>query len=188
MAAAGLLLGGVVREWNFFFRLSPVEACRALYDFQPFPEAVALGEFLRARAAPDARIAVLGSEPEIYFHARRRSATGYIYTYPLTEPQPFAARMRAEMLREIAAAQPQFIVQARGPTSWLYRPGAHSRIDELCRAATPADYRLIAAADFFRDEARVVWHWPPAPVPAATNAARELLVFERVAPGAGHPR
>ena len=46
-------------------------------------------------------MAVLGSEPEIYFLARRHSATGYIYTYGLMEAQPFARRMQDEMIREI---------------------------------------------------------------------------------------
>lgn len=182
LAATALFIGGVSRERNFFFRLSPVEACRSLYGFQPFPEAAALGEFIRSNTPPAARIAVLGSEPEIYFHARRRSATGYVYTYPLTEPQPFAAQMREEMRREIEIAQPQFIVQARGPTSWLHRPGARKHIDELCAAVTTTNYQLIAACEVFANEGRVVWHWPPAALPAPTNAACELLLFERVAP------
>jgi len=56
-------------------------------------EAIAVAKLLRENSADTARVAVMGSEPEIYFLSRRHSATGYIYTYGLMEPQPFARRM-----------------------------------------------------------------------------------------------
>ena len=86
---------------------------------EPFPEAEEVSRVLRASSNPDARIAVIGSEPEIYFLSRRHSATGYIYTYPLMEPQPFAHRMQVEMISEIETNAPEFIVFARVDSSWL---------------------------------------------------------------------
>src|SRR5207253_2103843 len=103
---AFLFAKGVARERQLFFELSPVEACRSLYAFQPFPESLAIADYIRTHSPPDAPIAVLGSEPQIYFYAHRRSATGYIYTYPLMERQPFAWQMQAEMSQEIQAAKP----------------------------------------------------------------------------------
>ena len=47
------------------------------------------------------QLRVLGSEPEIYFYSHRHSATGYIYTYALMEPQKYARQMQEEMIREI---------------------------------------------------------------------------------------
>jgi len=47
----------------------------------------------QAHTNPTDTIAVLGSEPEIYFYSHRISATGYIYTYPLMEPQRYAVQM-----------------------------------------------------------------------------------------------
>ena len=52
---------------------------------------------LREHSAPDARIAILGSEPEILFYARRHSATGYIYMYDLLEgPNPMPGKCNAK--------------------------------------------------------------------------------------------
>ena len=174
---------GLARERNFFFRMTPLEAGRSLYGFQPFPEAIALADYIRTHSTINDRIAVLGSEPEIYFYARRRSATGFVYTYPLTENQPFAARMREQMQREIAAAQPLFVVQVRSWTSWLTRPGGQKRIDELCAFLMPPNYKLIAACDFLPEESRVVWHWPPEVISNPTNSVSELLLFERAPAG-----
>ena len=54
-----------------------------------------------------------------FFDARRRSATGYIYTYGLMEMQPLALQMQKEMIAEIEAAKPKYIVFAKFRCSWL---------------------------------------------------------------------
>jgi hypothetical protein len=75
---------------NVFFRLTPEQACRSVYGANPFPESVEIARHIAEHCPQQARIAVLGSEPQIYFYSHHRAATGYIYTYPLMEPQPFA--------------------------------------------------------------------------------------------------
>ena len=79
-------------------------------DRNPFEESIAVAQYIRDHSAPDARIAVIGSEPEIYFYAHRHSATGYIYTYALMEPQPNARKMQRDMMREIETNQPEYLV------------------------------------------------------------------------------
>lgn len=127
MAIPGvLLLGGIAHAlWvgrEVFFRLSPTEACRTTYYPNPFPEAVQIGQYLREHARPDARIAVVGSEPEIYFYARRRAATPFLYVYPLVELQPFSAKMQAEFAQGIETADPDYVVFVSVPHSWLAEP------------------------------------------------------------------
>jgi hypothetical protein len=61
---------------------------------------------------------VIGSEPEIYFYSHRRSATGYIYTYPLMERQSLAAKMQKEMTAEIEKADPEYVVWVNHTLSW----------------------------------------------------------------------
>jgi hypothetical protein len=183
VAFAFFLTHGVVREKSLFFQMTPLEACRSLYGFQPFPEALVVGNYLRAHSPQDARIAVLGSEPEIYFYAHRRSATGYIYTYPLNEHQPFASQMQWQMTYEIESAHPQFIVHVRTWTSWLMRPGSPDRIDRICGNLMPSGYNLVGTCDVFPEESRVEWNWQPNPSTQTTNASTQLLVYERTVNG-----
>jgi len=83
---------------------------------------------------------VVGSEPQIYFYARRRAATGYVYTYALMEPQPYAASMQHHMIQEIEAHNPRFVVFVRVPPSWLMTPNSDETIfqwfDEYRSAST----------------------------------------------------
>src|SRR5439155_1578592 len=74
-------------EADFFFGRPLDEANRMVNGTNPFPESIKIGEYLRAQSSPTDTIAMLGSEPQIYFYAQRHSATGFIYTYGLMEPQ-----------------------------------------------------------------------------------------------------
>lgn len=103
----------------FFFSLNPAMACRYMYFPNPFPESIAIADYIRSRSAPDSTIAVLGSEPQIYFYAHRRSATSYIYTYSLMENHKYALTMQQEMIKDIERNKPDYLIYVKTPTSWL---------------------------------------------------------------------
>src|SRR5438094_10420090 len=109
----------VLWDKKFFFEASPVEACRMIYPERPFPESIKIAEYVRDHTSQNDTIAVLGSEPQIYFYSNRHSATGYIYTYCLMEPQKYAHQMQQEMIREIERAHPKYLVSVVMEDSWL---------------------------------------------------------------------
>jgi len=92
---------------------------RTIYGANPFPESVRIAEYLRDHTEADDTIAVLGSEPQIYFYSKRHSATGYIYTYELMEPQSYARQMQEEMIQQIESARPKYLIWIGVPASWL---------------------------------------------------------------------
>jgi hypothetical protein len=118
----------LVARHKFLFSAGPDLASRLIYGANPFPESVPIASFLRERTKPGDTIAVLGSEPQIYFYSHRRSATGYIYMYALMEPQPFATQMQREMIKEIEAAHPKYLVFVAVPASWLKESGSNDLI------------------------------------------------------------
>lgn len=123
VAFASAVIAFLVQERQFLFPPDAIEACRRLYPNNPFVEAQQIGEYLKSTAPPNARIAVLGSEPEIYFSSQLHSVTGYIYTYSLMEDQKYAARMREEMIHEVSNGRPEYIVFVDDALSWLWQPG-----------------------------------------------------------------
>jgi len=106
----------------YFFSMPAVELSRTIYRGFPFVEALAVSQYIEAHSSVDDRIAVLGSEPEIYFYSHRHSATGFIYTYALMEPQPYAAQMQRDMIREIETSQPAYLVWVGFHNSWIVYP------------------------------------------------------------------
>jgi hypothetical protein len=148
----------VVRESAFLFSMDVRTLSRARFGGNPFIEAVDIGEYIREHAGPDDRVAVLGSEPEIYFYARRRSATGYIYTYPLMEAQPYAKTMQQEMIREIEAAAPRWLVFCWVDVSWQRTPRSDTGIVDWARGYLSRCYDPIGVADIYSEEAsEIIW-------------------------------
>jgi hypothetical protein len=124
----------LIKSYTFLFQLSPNEASRSLYASNPFPEAVEIGQYLQEHCPPNKRIAVLGSEPEIFFYSHRLSATGYIYTYPLLEPQPYAKSMQEEMIAELLQSDPEYFVYIGVPASWSEWSGGANQVQKWFHA------------------------------------------------------
>ncbi len=101
---------------------------RKAYGINPFIEVQRVAEYLRENSESDDRIAVFGSEPQIYFHSQRRSATGYIYMYPMMEEQRFVLRMQHEMISEIESVKPEYFVCVNIPTSWLITSSSPTKL------------------------------------------------------------
>jgi len=113
----------IQRNRDFYFKLTPVQACRSCYPREPFLEAVSIAGYLHQHTAPTDSIMVLGSEPEIYFYAHRHSASGYIYTYALVGDQAYWSAMQKQMIQEVEANRPAYVVFVDAWGSWNARPG-----------------------------------------------------------------
>ena len=97
----------------------------AVYASQLFPVCLDVADYIQRHTRKDQRIVVIGSEPEIYFYARRHSSTSQIYTYALLEPQPFARKMQEDMIRQIEQNPPEFLVFISLPIN-LFRKQRHN--------------------------------------------------------------
>jgi len=139
---------------NVWFCLTPAQASREVYGQDQFSEAQTAAAFICSNSVPTATVAVIGSEPEIYFLADRHSATGYIYTYALLEAQPFAAKMQDEMIREIENGAPEFVVFADSVQSLGVRPGAKVKILDWWKSYQ-TNYTLVGLADVISPEKTV---------------------------------
>jgi hypothetical protein len=156
VVSAGLLVTYVAREPRYLFSMDVSELSRSLYHTNPFVEAPDIARYLREHTTPDDRIAVLGSEPELYFYANRKSATGYVYTYALTEPQPYASHMQDEMMREVEAAHPKYLVVVWVGTSWT-PPSGDARILLWARQYPEKCYDLVGVADVDGERLTLMW-------------------------------
>ena len=118
----GVIAYSVYGQRIYLFQASPNAISRMAYGSNPFVESLDIGKFLKEHCPPNAKIAILGSEPQIAFYAERLSATGYIYVYPLMEAQPFARSMQEEAAAEISSADPDYLIFVDIGTSWLAQP------------------------------------------------------------------
>jgi hypothetical protein len=165
----------ILAHKKIFFEASPVEACRMIYPESPFAEAIRIADHIREHTAPDDTIAVLGSEPEIYFYSRRHSATGYIYTYALMEPQKYADQMQQEMIREIESARPQYLVSVLMNDSWLYRPQSDLRIFTWANEYTARNFTVAGFVNLTPTKTDYFF----ADIPASVESLKDYILIYR---------
>lgn len=137
------LLIPLIYHWNFFFKAGPAEASRSMYWVNPFPESLAIAEFIKNNSDVNDRIIVLGSEPQIYFYANRISATKYIYTYDLVKNHPYTSLMQADIVREIESTPPKYAVLVNIPMSWAIRPGSDSILLDWMKSYFSRHYHKV---------------------------------------------
>src|SRR5436309_11181927 len=114
-----------------------------IYSESPFAESIRIGDYLREHTRRGVTIAVLGSEPQIYFYSNRHSATGYIYTYGLMEPQKYAHEMQHEMIREIELARPKYLISVVTNDSWLKQAGSEGLIFTWANQYSAQNYTVV---------------------------------------------
>jgi hypothetical protein len=149
-----------------------------LYGTNPFPEALPVSDFIRSRANGGDKVAVIGSEPEIYFYSRLKSATGFVYMYPLMEPQPFAIRMQQEMEKEIEGANPRFVVFVSEAASWLRRADSDSGIFDWSGKFVQDHYKLIGLVDLMKDETE--FHFDDDARSYQPRSPSKILIYQRI--------
>ena len=133
-----------------FFYKGPAEVSRFIYGASPFPEAVAIADHIRSVGGKSYTMAVLGSEPEMYFYLDGVCPTGYIYMYPLLEPHERFSAMQKEMVEGVMAASPDYVVYFNAKTSWHeYEQfiGTEKRLFEWIHGYLPANYDVIGIVD-----------------------------------------
>lgn len=141
---------------------------RKIYSIKnPFVESLPVAEYIKNHSSATDTVAVIGSEPQIYFYANRKSATGYIYTYEMMRPNAYALQMQTQMAREIESAKPRYIVFVNAQRSWLMDYNSNRYIidwtqkylkDYYCMKAvinTPSDLKLTT--DVNPRETGLIW-------------------------------
>jgi len=104
---------------QYLFLRSPIQLCDVVYlNENPFSISMDIADYIKEHTTESDTIAVIGSEPQIYFYSNRLPATGFIYTYPLAETQPYSAEMQKEMIAEIERVKPKYVVLVNSTFSW----------------------------------------------------------------------
>jgi Dolichyl-phosphate-mannose-protein mannosyltransferase len=167
----------ILAERQFYFEVSAPEACRIAYGSNPFPESIRIAEYLRDHSSPNDTIAILGSEPQIYFYSRRHSATGYIYTYALMEAQSYAREMQEEMISEIELARPRYLISVSIGPSWFRHSDSEQLIFIWANEYLNQHYKLVGFVNTLSAD-RTDYYFDQVPT-SVPELGSYILIYER---------
>jgi len=120
----------------------PVAISRSIYGMNPFPESVEIGSYIRRTSEPDDRVFIVGSEPQILFHAERASATRYIFFYPLTGSFPDVLERQREVMADVYAARPLYVVWVNLRSSLMRGNGTEPHVFDESKELLAREYLL----------------------------------------------
>lgn len=151
----GIVLFTIYNNHDYYFKYSPRMVCDMSYWGNPFNATQEIAKYIKDNTKDTDKIAVLGSEPEICFYADRTSASGFLYTYPLVEIQPYNEIMQEQMIKEIEKNKPPFLVFCNVAFSWLAQKGSPTTVMNWANKYIQANYTPVGFADFFNNRG---WH------------------------------
>ncbi len=168
---------GIRHHRDYFFEDTPAEISRNIYGLNPFPESEAIGDFIKKNSNPGDTLAVIGSEPQLYFYSKLMPATGYIYTYPLMELHPYNTQMQQEMIAEVEAAHPQILVYVSIDKTWLRKPDSPLDIFYWIGQYASSGYDLIGVVEIFNNN--TVYKFTPQALTDTRKAPNQVLIYKR---------
>jgi hypothetical protein len=172
------LFSTLYQQKDFLLAKDPDVVSRMTYGANPFPESLKIAEYIKANSSSDDTIVILGSEPQIFFYANRHSATSYVYVYPLMEPHPYALQMQKEMIQQIEAAKPKFLIFVNVPTSWVIRSTTEKPIFDWFNQYHRQYYRPVGIVDIVSSN-QTIYRWNENAVEYKPRSKYWLMVFER---------
>jgi hypothetical protein len=169
----------LLSQQQLLFEATPPEASKRVYGGSPFVEAIEVSKYIQEHTSKGTKIAVLGSEPEIFFYSQRRSATPYIYVYSLMELHPYAARMQDEFIHDIETATPEYIVLVNNEGSWVLKTGSVRRLMDWWPPYGDVHYEQVGLADMIPEGTK--YYWDSAATHTVPRAHLFLAVLKRKA-------
>jgi hypothetical protein len=177
LAACGIVLSK--NSW-YYFEQSPRSICQIIYrDGAGFVAAPELSRYISKHSSPASRVAVVGSEPEIYFYAHRHAASGYIYMYDITSPAAHAGEMKQEMLREVEAARPEFVVDVHDRISWSvgFSPEPERLHEWLEQYLKSGNYQRVGVSEDINGQ--VVYRWDSDAAGYSPTSEFHMCLYQR---------
>ena len=164
---------------DIFFKLSTFQVTRLVYGLNPFPESFEVARYIRNHSEKDDRVAVLGSEPQIYFFSHRKASTRHIYMFPLMERHVYVRKMQTELIQEVEATQPKFVVVVNLGGSWVsQRPDISPMFKEWAQDYLNGEYKIQGVVDILTNEV-TVYKWEEQAKGYHPQSRFNLLIYKK---------
>lgn len=165
---------------GYYFNPQKTKLLREVYGMNPFPESKVIADYIKSRTQEGDQIAVLGSEPQIYFYTNRRCVSRHHYlTFLMGDSLKFPNNRiyQQEFISDVETKKPKFIVFVRHSISWLMNPRSDQTIQKWFTNFVNREYKIVGIADMISpQQTEYVWD-----AEAATYSPKSeyfLAIFE----------
>ncbi len=147
-------LYGVNKNKDYYQKKDLIKTFRFNYLGAPFIEAKQISEFIKNESNLNDKIAIIGSEPEIFFYTKLKSLTGYIYLYPLMEKHIYSYKLLNDMFEKISNNKPKFIILVHSEIEFLasisFEENSKLLKEKVSEIEQNKDYKKIGIVQIMR--------------------------------------
>ncbi|MBP7821761.1 MAG: glycosyltransferase family 39 protein [Saprospiraceae bacterium] len=146
------VLIAIGKNADYYFKDDTETIVKKTYGSNPFNEMEKIASYISSNSTPNDKIAVFGSEAEVYYYSKRRAATGYLFVYEMMKNQPNNMLMQKEMLREIEKNDPEYLLLSNVDVSWGRTNDAPDSLSVWFNNAVNTRYNVVGVADIINNE------------------------------------
>ncbi len=133
----------VLVDRGYFFERDPNVISRTVFEDNPFPESKPIADYIDEHSRASDLVFIEGSEPQILFYAERRSPTAFLMIYPLMTTHPQYKQFQYQMMRELTARPPKYIIApVNVPNTLAWDEEAEPQIVDFLTKLIARDYVL----------------------------------------------
>ncbi|MDX1478107.1 MAG: glycosyltransferase family 39 protein [Saprospiraceae bacterium] len=136
--------------WRYYFNTELDTVMKLAYRDNYFPEHQIVGDFLRDQLQPGDQLMVLGSEPQIYLYARRKSPSRHFYLTFTSKELPEARRWEDEVIQTISTSKPDYLAFIYEPYSWMFKATSPRKLYNWAHALARTKYETVGHMDLVK--------------------------------------
>lgn len=165
---------------KYYFNTNSTQLLRQVYGLNPFPESKVIADKLNTMMKPEDKLAVFGTEIQMYFYTNKISPSRFAGSGALLEfPIKKAEEWQKEFMSDVEKANPRFLVFFSHPISWLAHPNVNNLIFPWFDKFSAEKYNLIGYADMYDNMTNYVWAPNIDLVNSPPKSQYKIFVFER---------
>jgi hypothetical protein len=165
---------------KYYFNTNSTQLLRQVYGLNPFPESKVIADKLNTMMKPEDKLAVFGTEIQMYFYTNKISPSRFAGSGALLEfPIKKAEEWQKEFISDVEKANPRFLVFFSHPISWMAHPDVNNLIFPWFDKFSAEKYNLIGYADMYDNMTNYVWAPNIDLVNSPPKSQYKIFVFER---------
>ena len=165
---------------KYYFNKNNSLLLRQVYGLNPFPESKVIADKLNTLMKPEDKLAVFGTEIQMYFYTKKTSPSRFAGSGALLEfPVKKSEEWQNEFISDVEKADPKYLVFFSHPISWMANPNVKNLIFPWFDKFSAEKYNLIGFADMYDNTTNYVWGADIDLVNSPPKSQYKVFVFER---------
>ncbi|MBS1646179.1 MAG: glycosyltransferase family 39 protein [Bacteroidetes bacterium] len=173
-------LSNIAINRSYYFKPNYYKILRTVYGNNPFPECMEIGKYINSHAKPEEGVALMGSEPQLYFYTHTEAASKHAYFSAVVDNLPEHRQWQREYVAGIEKQKPRYFIFFNHPISLLVQANTDRYVFEWANKYLTEHYKLVGLADMI-DGGQTVYVWNEELMNYKPVANNRIYVYERVA-------